>query len=631
MGLVLSGCPTPSTDVDAGGADTPSTVDGPGPVDARDPIDGGGAVFLTGAVEKGPFVTGSSVRVGVLDPATLAPVGTTFDTSTLSDLGDWELLLPTASPIQIEGDGYYYNEALGALSTSRIVLRALYVPTPTATQTAYVNLITHLTNDRVRTLVRAGTAFDDAVAQAEDELRTQLGITVASFEPARRGVALSLVGGDDDANAYLFAVSTVLAYAARARTSGSPDANLQELTNTLTLDLRDGTIEPARLAEIHAALPTFRTAEVEERFAARLSAIGSSASVPDLDRVLDQDRDGLVNASDNCPIEANPDQADGDGDGQGDACDACPSTACPNDCIPASPFGSPVDLCVERCGDDDPCRDSADVCIHITEMISVYGFLMGTRVCASPCHPTDLGSCNVDETCDAITLAESVSSPYASQWACLPATVGAGPGTRCSSSGALGIGCDHGLVCEGTLGAVGPHHIPFPTARAGICRAPCGGGTSPPCATGETCAPRRWDTTSYSHTLLSPADGTSVCSTPGASTIPEGGECMRPQEGCAPGLVCFYNRCTPARTVGESCSRDDRDCATPLVCRQSDAVCVPRSAAGGSCGRREECEAGLGCDNLTGTCVTALGAGEACDWSDACAAGLSCIAGRCSM
>jgi hypothetical protein len=35
----------------------------------------------------------------------------------------------------------------------------------------------------------------------------------------------------------------------------------------------------------------------------------------------DADGDGVVDASDNCPLVVNPDQADRDGDGIGDACD----------------------------------------------------------------------------------------------------------------------------------------------------------------------------------------------------------------------------------------------------------------------------------------------------------------------
>jgi hypothetical protein len=37
----------------------------------------------------------------------------------------------------------------------------------------------------------------------------------------------------------------------------------------------------------------------------------------------DADEDGVADASDNCPIVANPDQSDPDGDGQGWACDDC--------------------------------------------------------------------------------------------------------------------------------------------------------------------------------------------------------------------------------------------------------------------------------------------------------------------
>ena len=39
--------------------------------------------------------------------------------------------------------------------------------------------------------------------------------------------------------------------------------------------------------------------------------------------------DGIANAADNCPDNANPGQADGDTDGKGDVCDACPTDANP--------------------------------------------------------------------------------------------------------------------------------------------------------------------------------------------------------------------------------------------------------------------------------------------------------------
>ena len=44
----------------------------------------------------------------------------------------------------------------------------------------------------------------------------------------------------------------------------------------------------------------------------------------------DSDNDGRIDSADNCPLNANPDQADADEDDVGDACDNCPDTANPD-------------------------------------------------------------------------------------------------------------------------------------------------------------------------------------------------------------------------------------------------------------------------------------------------------------
>lgn len=58
-------------------------------------------------------------------------------------------------------------------------------------------------------------------------------------------------------------------------------------------------------------------------------SLGSAAAPFRLQAVIDgepdSDGDGVPNASDNCPDQANADQLDGDGDGVGDVCDECPA------------------------------------------------------------------------------------------------------------------------------------------------------------------------------------------------------------------------------------------------------------------------------------------------------------------
>src|SRR5262249_4672965 len=54
---------------------------------------------------------------------------------------------------------------------------------------------------------------------------------------------------------------------------------------------------------------------------------GSAATCPADTGLPDGDGDGTCDLSDNCPLDANADQADGDGDDTGDVCDPCTNGA----------------------------------------------------------------------------------------------------------------------------------------------------------------------------------------------------------------------------------------------------------------------------------------------------------------
>jgi hypothetical protein len=284
-------------------------------------------VHLSGAVQKGPLVAGSAIRVANLD-ARGRPTGARFSATTRDDLGNFELDLDATALISVEGTGQFYNEATGAVSATAVTLRALGSSRLSGSRSVNVNTVTHVTFDRVRKLISEGANFEEARERAEWELESALALTPADFSAGIAGTRMSLLGGDSDGNSYLFAVSAVLAYAAQITDWQGQAAALQQLLDGLAGDLAgDGEIDASRRASIDDARLFLDTAVVEASFAERLSALRVRARIPDLDRSLDHDADGLANADDNCRRMPNPAQTDSDGDGTGDACDdALPHT-----------------------------------------------------------------------------------------------------------------------------------------------------------------------------------------------------------------------------------------------------------------------------------------------------------------
>ncbi|WP_437621630.1 FG-GAP repeat domain-containing protein [Sorangium sp. So ce1151] len=289
----------------ATGADASSSATGAG-------AGGAGPVQLTGAVQKGPFIVGSSVAVSALR-RDLTPTGHVFFTATDNDLGHFGVELANPGPVSIESQGFYYNEVTGRLSGAPLTLRALFdVAGGAPEQTAYVNLITHLAYERARVLADDAGDLTAAVAQAEGELRAALGIGPEGFDPHASGVEMNALGGDGDANAYLLAVGAVVLKTAllAAGEHGSVDATLQQLVNQLSLDLAsDGALAPALVAELAAAASTLDRYQVMDLLGDRLEELGSPAEVPDIDRFFDEDGDGFYDATDTCRLVPNPSQA----------------------------------------------------------------------------------------------------------------------------------------------------------------------------------------------------------------------------------------------------------------------------------------------------------------------------------
>ena len=192
--LALAGC-------GGGGGGTPSA----GPPLAS-------PVLIEGAVQKGPFIVGSTVLINRLDDRGRS-TPSTLVAEIEDSVGSFSFETDEPGPVQIIATGYYFSELTGQISDGQLTLKALYEVSDDSRQVAHVNILTHLINDRVLELIADGQpTLHEAIEQAEDELVAALADALA-ISDLNEFSALSLYDSataqnNTLGNAYLLALST---------------------------------------------------------------------------------------------------------------------------------------------------------------------------------------------------------------------------------------------------------------------------------------------------------------------------------------------------------------------------------------------------------------------------------------
>lgn len=156
-------------------------------------------LVVKGKVEKGPFVSGSTVNMQPLNQEMKA-IGSTYSATITDDAGSF-----TFSPEKFEQpyarlsvNGYFYNEYQGELSKGTLTLQG--VVDLRDKNTVNVNLLTHLKYQRVMNLISAGKSFSDANKQAQEELFKAFGLQKFNTADASQ---FSVAAGTDEAAALI--------------------------------------------------------------------------------------------------------------------------------------------------------------------------------------------------------------------------------------------------------------------------------------------------------------------------------------------------------------------------------------------------------------------------------------------
>ena len=244
----------------------------------------GGNFTFSGKVQKGPFVTGATITVNELNE-NLGQTGKAFTTSITSDDGSFSLnnIEMETNLALLSGNGFYFNEVIGQLSSAQITLQAL--ADLTNDETVNINVLTHITKARIEKLVSEGMSFAEAKRKAEGEFQDFLGVA----NHFNQGFEQMSITSEGDFNAMLLAFSIILQ---------RPSNNLMEIptlpaeltllmTNLSTDFAADGAINDQTLIDkLLNNISLQNQVYIRRRIQNYYSELGQNVEIPDFESYI---------------------------------------------------------------------------------------------------------------------------------------------------------------------------------------------------------------------------------------------------------------------------------------------------------------------------------------------------------
>lgn len=157
-----------------------------------------GTKSIHGKAQKGPYKNGSPLVIYELNNS-LGQTGKSFSSTINDDAGNFSFnnININSNFILITATGYYYNEHFNKISEGQLYLEA--IADVSNLSTVNVNILTHIIKPRIEQLTSTGLDFNAARSQAQNELKTIMGVTI--------GVNSNFETLDISNNDFLFAMS----------------------------------------------------------------------------------------------------------------------------------------------------------------------------------------------------------------------------------------------------------------------------------------------------------------------------------------------------------------------------------------------------------------------------------------
>ena len=233
---------------------------------------------LSGFVQKGPFINGTTITISELDES-LAQTGNTFNTQIIDNIGTFELKNPTLSSpfLQLQADGFYFDEVIGEKSNAQLTLLAL--SNISNKDQINVNVLTHLEKGRTEFLINKGIEFNQAKDSAQHELLSVFGLGNYNIKNSEE-LDISVNNSD---NAILIAISIILQ-------ANNSVADLTELLANINTDFRkDGVLNSEIIkSELFNNTQNLNLKEVRTNLENRYSELGLNVEIADFESVIGQ-------------------------------------------------------------------------------------------------------------------------------------------------------------------------------------------------------------------------------------------------------------------------------------------------------------------------------------------------------